>query len=120
MNTDDKDDFINPIETNLENEDMEDGLNNESNPIVNIHGGDNEEAVPSIQEKKPEKKEDDDEPNNEKIESPKPEIDNPDTETIIKKIVDEEQGTDKIDIDIPKGITVDSPGVQPTDEYLEN
>lgn len=133
MTTDKKEELINPIETNLENNPTEDGLNNNDADAI-LEGGDNEEGLPSVQEKKPYKKDDDDEPDNEEIESPKPEIEspepeiespepdikNPDTETIIKKIEGGEHAGDKVDIDFPKVETADSKKTQPTDEYLEN
>ncbi len=120
MSTDNKEDLIKPLETNLENKAVEDGLNNENNLDVILTGGDNEQGLPSIQEKVLIQNNKVDEPDNEEIESPKAEIENPHIKTIIKKNVGEEEGGDKVDIDFPKGITVDSPGVQPTDEYLEN
>lgn len=120
MNTNNDDDSIELLETNLENKAVEEGLNNETNPTIQLEGGDNEEGFPSIQERKPTQTDSDNEPNNEEIPSPKAEIENPHIKTIIKKIVDDEQGGDKVDIDFPKGITMDSKGVQPTDEYLEN
>ncbi len=134
MIIDEKEDFVHPIETNIENKLVEEGLNNEENPTATMQGGDDEVGMPSIQEKKPEKKDGDEKPDYEKIESPKPEIespkpvidspkpeiDNPDTETIIKEIEGEEQGGDKVDIDMDKGTSVDSKKTQPKDEYLEN
>jgi hypothetical protein len=134
MTIDEKEDFIHPIETNIENKQVEEGLNNEENPSATMQGGDDEAGMPSIQEKKPEKKEEDDKPDYEKIESPKPEIqtpkpdikspepdiENPDTETIIKEIEGEEHVGDKVDIDMNKGTSVDSEKTQPKDEYLEN
>ena len=101
-------------------DDSRDGLNNDAHPFTPLTGGDDEAGLPSIQEKKPEIEKEDTEPNNEEIPSPKAEIENPHIKTIIKKIVDDEQGGDKVDIDFPKGITMNSKGVQPTDEYLEN
>ena len=101
-------------------DDILDGLNNEAHPFKPLAGGDDEEGLPSIQQRKDTTKDSDDEPNNEEIPSPKAEIENPHIKTIIKKIVDDEQGGVKVDIDFPKGITMDSKGVQPTDEYLEN
>ena len=100
MTTDKKEDFVHPIETNIENKQVEEGLNNEENPTVIMQGGDDEVGVPTHEQNKPEKDEDDDKPDYEKIESPKPDIElpkpeiespkpeikNPDTETIIKKI----------------------------------
>jgi hypothetical protein len=121
MNTEKKEDFINPIEINVENKNIEDGLNNEEHPSTPLIGGDDEEGLPSIQRKKDTQKDSNDEPNyEEEIPSPKAEIENPHVKTIIKKIVDEEAGGDKVDIDFPRGITKDSTGIQPTDEYLEN
>ncbi len=134
MTTNEKEDFIHPIETNIENKQEEEGLNNEKNPTVTMHGGDDEVGTATIQERKSEKEEDDEQPDNEKIESPKPEIEspkaeinspkpeiqNPDTETIIKEIEGEEHGGDTVDIDMDKGISVDSKKTQPKDEYLEN
>jgi hypothetical protein len=133
MTTDKKEDLINPIEINVENNPTEDGLNN-NDPDAILKGGDNEEGLPSVQEKKTYKKEDDDELDNEEIESPKPEIEspepkiespepdikNPDTETIIKKIEGEEHGGDKVDIVFPNKKTIDTNSTQPKDEYLEN
>jgi hypothetical protein len=119
MTTDKKEDLINPIEINLENNPTEDGLNN-NNPDEILEGGDNEAGLPSVQEKKLYKKDDGDEPDNEEIESPKPEIQNPDTETIIKKIEGEEHGGDKIDINMTKAETMDSKKIPAKDEYVEN
>jgi hypothetical protein len=120
MTTDNKEDFIDPLETNVENNVMVEGLNNENNAEVMMRGGDDEVGLPSIQEKKPEKKEGDNKPDNEEIDSPKPEIKNPDTETIIKKIEGEQHVGDKLDIDVPKFTSLDSSTTPPTDEYVEN
>jgi hypothetical protein len=120
MTRDEKEDFVHPIETNIENKLVEEGLNNEENPTVTMHGGDDEVGMPSIQERKPEKEDDDEKPDYEKIQSPKPEINNPNTETIIKEIEDQEQGGDKVDINMDKGLSIDSKKIQPKDEYLEN
>jgi hypothetical protein len=134
MTIDEKEDFVHPIETNIENKQVEEGLNNEENPTVTMHGGDDEVGMPSIQERKPEKEDDDEKPDYEKIESPDPEIEspkpeieslepdikNPNTETVIKKIEGEERGGDKVDIDFPKAKIMDTNTAQPKDEYLEN
>lgn len=121
MTTNEKDDFVNPIETNIDNKHMLEGLNNEKNPEAILEGGDNEVGLPSIQEKKPVKKEDSEEPDNNRdspkpeiqspqpeIDSPKPEIKNPDTETIIKEIEGKHGGGDKVDIHFPSVKSTDS------------
>ena len=46
MTTNEKDDFVNPIETNIDNKHMLEGLNNEKNPEAILEGGDNEVGLP--------------------------------------------------------------------------
>ncbi len=86
MDTDKTDDVINPIETNLEKKPVEDELNNENSSTIKVHGGDNKEDASTLVQKQPEKKDGNNEPKNEKIESPKPEIENPTIETLVKEI----------------------------------
>ncbi len=106
---------------NIENDkDLQDGLNNDEYPLKPLIGGDEQEGLPSIQEKQERQKDGNNEPNNEEMPSPKAEIQNPHIKTIIKKIEDGDLGGDKVDIDFTRGITKDSTTIQPKDEYLEN
>jgi hypothetical protein len=102
------------------NEDLQNGINNEENPFTPINGGDDEVGLPSIQEKKSYINEKDNEPNNEEIPSSNAEIENPHIKSIIKKIVDDKEGGDKVDIDFPKQVSFNTTNLPPTAEYLEN